>query len=168
MNLAYIKLLYEYNSWANNVTFDVVSSVNEENLIKDLHSSHHSIKETLVHVVSTEWIWLTKWKKISSEVRYWEPSDYPAISDLMQQWLKIEKQQLDFISDLTEEELLEIISYTNKNGETWKYPLWQMMCHVVNHSTYHRGQIIAMLRQLGEQPKATDFLVFIDTKNNTV
>jgi uncharacterized damage-inducible protein DinB len=56
-------------------------------------------------------------------------------------------------------------SYINTKGEEWKYPLEQMMQHVVNHSSYHRGQVTTMLRQLGVEAVPTDFLVFIDVKS---
>jgi uncharacterized damage-inducible protein DinB len=52
--------------------------------------------------------------------------------------------------------------YQNLKGETWRYPLWQQMHHVVNHSTYHRGQVVTMLRQLGAAAPATDLLVYYD------
>ena len=52
--------------------------------------------------------------------------------------------------------------YVNLRGETWEYALWQQMLHVVNHASYHRGQVVTMLRQLGAPPPTTDFLVFYD------
>ncbi|HYV42997.1 MAG TPA: DinB family protein [Thermoanaerobaculia bacterium] len=53
-------------------------------------------------------------------------------------------------------------SYVNVKGETWPYPLHEMLVHVVNHSTYHRGQVATMLRQLGKTPLSTDYLVLLD------
>lgn len=54
------------------------------------------------------------------------------------------------------------IAYVNTKGERWEYPLGRLMQHVVNHSTYHRGQVTTLLRQLGVKPLATDLLVFHD------
>lgn len=63
---------------------------------------------------------------------------------------------------MTAEHLRSIVQYVNLQGQSWHYPLWRQMYHLVNHSTYHRGQIIMMLRQLRARPVATDFLVFHD------
>jgi uncharacterized damage-inducible protein DinB len=67
-----------------------------------------------------------------------------------------------FLKDLAIERLQHVIEYRNLNGETWRYPLWQQLYHVVNHSTYHRGQVVTMLRQLGATPTPTNFLVYYD------
>jgi len=61
---------------------------------------------------------------------------------------------------VTEESLEKIVGSVNTKGQPFQYALWKMMVHVVNRSTYHRGQVITMLRQLGAEPVATDFLVF--------
>ena len=67
-----------------------------------------------------------------------------------------------FLDDLAPERLNDVVEYKNTKGETWRYPLWQQLHHVVNHSTYHRGQVTTMLRQLGAEPLGTDFLVYYD------
>ena len=54
------------------------------------------------------------------------------------------------------------VSYVNVKGETWTYRLEEMLVHLVNHSTYHRGQVATMLRQLGKTPEPTDYLLFLD------
>jgi uncharacterized damage-inducible protein DinB len=78
------------------------------------------------------------------------PSSYPSVGDTL------------VVRSLTEELLAAVIRYVNRRGETWEYELWKQMLHVVNHSSYHRGQVITMLRQLGAPPPTTDFLVFYD------
>jgi uncharacterized damage-inducible protein DinB len=69
---------------------------------------------------------------------------------------------MEFINSLAEDALTTKITYVNVKGETWTHALWQMLRHLVNHSTYHRGQVATMLRQLGAEPAATDFLLFFD------
>ena len=78
----------------------------------------------------------------------------------------MEHEQAEFVAGLSEESLGTVIEYVNTRGESFAYPLWQMLQHVVNHSTYHRGQITMMLRQLGATPVATDFLVFYDVMSD--
>ena len=66
---------------------------------------------------------------------------------------------------MTDESLAKVITYTNTKGEEWSYPLWQMFQHVMNHSTYHRGQVVTMLRQMGAGVNAVDLLIYMDAKN---
>jgi uncharacterized damage-inducible protein DinB len=77
-------------------------------------------------------------------------------------WAEVEREQVEFIERLNPADLERPISYENPPGTRWTYPLAAMLQHVVNHSTYHRGQVAAMLRQLGTAPSPTDYLVFLD------
>lgn len=74
----------------------------------------------------------------------------------------MEAEQQAFINCLSDDLLEKRVSYENLQDQRWEYSLAQMMQHVVNHSSYHRGQVITLLRQLGQTPPATDFLVFLD------
>jgi uncharacterized damage-inducible protein DinB len=74
----------------------------------------------------------------------------------------VESEQQAFLKSLTDELLEKCVSYENLQGERWEYSLAHMMQHLVNHSSYHRGQVVTLLRQLGQTPPTTDFLVFID------
>lgn len=159
-----IQELYEYNRWANARMLDAASRLTPEQFTKDLRSSHRSVRDTLTHVMSAEWIYLKRWQGTSPKAML-VPSDFPTISLLRARWAAVEREQADFVSNVTEESLKTIIAYVNTKGEAWSYPLWQIIVHVVNHSTYHRGQVMTMLRQLGAEPVATDFLVFYDLRS---
>ncbi|MEE9289168.1 MAG: DinB family protein [Bacteroidota bacterium] len=159
-----IRALYEYNRWANGRVLDAASTLNPRDFTKNLGSSYGSVRDTLVHVLSAEWIWLKRWKGISPEAML-VPSDFPTTSSLRTRWADVEREQVEFVSELTQEATEMVVAYVNTEGESWNYPLWQLLQHVVNHSTYHRGQITTMLRQLGAHPVATDFLVFQDVKS---
>ena len=92
------------------------------------------------------------------------PAEFPTLAALSARWGAIEGEQAEFVSTVTDELLGKEIRYTNTRGESYAYLLWQMMQHIPNHSTYHRGQVVTMLRQLGAEPPATDSLVFYDVK----
>ena len=64
------------------------------------------------------------------------------------------------VSGLDDTELDRVVRYRNFKGEDHASPLWQLMRHMVNHSTYHRGQITTMLRQLGHEAVSTDLVVY--------
>ena len=162
MNLDHIKALYEHNSWANARMLDAVSKLTLEEFTEDLRNSFRSVRDTLVHLMSAEWIWLRRWKGTSPPAML-APAGFSTISSIKMRWAEIEHEQEEFLSNLTEQSLEVVIGYVNTRGEPFRYPLWQMIIHVVNHSTYHRGQITTMLRQLGAEPVATDFLLFYDS-----
>lgn len=159
-----IQELYEYNRWANARILDAASRLTPEQFTKDLRSSHRSVRDTLAHVMSVELIYFKRWLGTSPKAML-APSDFPTISLLRARWAEVEREQADFVSNVTEESLKTTIAYVNTKGEAWSYSLWQIMVHVVNHSTYHRGQVTTMLRQLGAEPVATDFLIFYDLRS---
>jgi uncharacterized damage-inducible protein DinB len=86
------------------------------------------------------------------------------LAALESQWSAVEREQDTFLDNLTDELLTGRVSYENLQGVRWEYSLAEMMQHVVNHSSYHRGQVAVLLRQLGQTPLATDFLLFLDEK----
>ena len=161
MDLERTKALSAYNLWANGRIFDAVSRLSPEHYTMDMRSSHRSVRDTLVHIIWSQWIWLMRVKGTSPKAM-WSPSDFPTISMLKARWSEVTREQTEFIASITEESLKTPITYVNTQGETFTYPFWQILQHVVNHSSYHRGQITTMHRQLGSGPIATDFLVFYD------
>lgn len=161
MNKNDLQLLYEYNRWANFQTLAASAKLTEDQFTKDLSSSHRSVRDTLVHTLAAEWIWLARWNEVSPKALL-NPLDFRDLGALRARWADVERDQTAFIEGITNESLESPVTYQNTKGEQWTYPLWQMMHHVVNHSSYHRGQVATMLRQLGTEPKPTDLLVFFD------
>ncbi len=167
IDLHAVRELYRYNRWANRRIFEAVSQVTPEQFLKDLGGSYPSIRDTLTHVVGSEWLWLRRWKGTSPRTSF-QPADFPQLAALRARWLAVEDEQSAFTESVDDELLLSPVAYVNLQGETWEYPLWRQMYHVVNHSSYHRGQVTTMLRQLGARPIATDFLVFHDERGSAV
>ncbi|MGH7612562.1 MAG: DinB family protein [Gemmatimonadales bacterium] len=162
-----VQELYRFNRWANARVFDAISGVTQEQFLKDLGSSYPSIRETLTHIVWGEWLWLQRWRGTSPRTVF-QATDFPLPDSLKTRWLEVELEQRGFVESTTAERLLCIVRYVNLQGQTWEYPLWRQMYHIVNHSSYHRGQVTTMLRQVGARPIATDFLVFHDEVDSSV
>lgn len=156
-----VRELYRYNRWANARLFDAVSGLPREQFLKDLRGSFPSVRDTLAHVVSGEWLWLRRWTGTSPPAAF-RATDFPRPDSLRARWSEVEVEQRAFVESVTAERLLSLVRYVNVEGQTWQYPLWRQMYHVLNHSSYHRGQLTTMLRQLGALPVPTDFLVFRD------
>jgi uncharacterized damage-inducible protein DinB len=166
MNDDEIQSLFAYNRWANSRVLNAVSPLTEDELRTDLSSSHGSVHGTLTHILAAEWIWLMRCKGVSPKALF-DPEQFHNLASLKARWAEVEQEQEKFIDELRQGSLYRIVSYTNTKGEQWEYPLRQIFQHVVNHSTYHRGQVVTMLRQLGADPVVTDFLVYIDSKRET-
>jgi uncharacterized damage-inducible protein DinB len=149
-----------YNAWANAKLGEVILSLNEEQQVEPVLSSFSSIKLTLLHMWDAENIWWQRLKLTENIVRPSELLDFSTketLSNLYQQ----DRQWLEWITDATPAAIDHVFAYQNSKREQFKQPVFQMLMHVFNHGTYHRGQIVTMLRQLGvDKIPATDFIVW--------
>lgn len=157
--LADLQRLLKFNEWANARVFDAIATLTPEQQTKDLGSSFPSVAATAAHMVAGEWIWLQRWLGVSnSKFPDWAAST--DVADLRRRLTAIEKERWDFIAGLGEADIHVPRSYKLMNGTEDAQPLDVMLTHVVNHATYHRGQIAAFFRQLGLKPIGTDFITF--------
>ena len=163
MNKEDIQQLYQYNKWANARVLRSVAPLSTEELTRQLGGSFPSVRDTLVHIMAADWIWLRRWKGVSPRALF-DAAEFPDLDAVKTKWSEIETEQMDFVDRTTDESLKEIITYVNTRNQTWQYPLGRLMQHLINHSSYHRGQIANFLRQLGAQPAATDFLIYFDVE----
>lgn len=161
--LSDIKELFDYNTWATQRVFGPVCALSPEEFQRDLKSSFPSIRETLLHFISAEWIWLSRWNGVSPSQAP-ETWDTSTAASLRSVWEKVNRDLNQYISKLTEADLNKVLSYRNIKGDPFSNRLPHMMRHVVNHSTYHRGQITTMLRQLGKDAVSTDLIVYYREK----
>jgi uncharacterized damage-inducible protein DinB len=163
MNKQDIQQLYQYNQWANAAVLKSVAPLSTEQFTRELGGSFPSMRGTLAHIMAAEWIWLRRWKGVSPKALF-EASEFRDLAALKARWTEIESEQMDFVKGLTEESLAQVIGYVNTRNQSFEYPLGRLMQHLVNHSSYHRGQVANFLRQLGAQPAATDFLLYFDVE----
>jgi uncharacterized damage-inducible protein DinB len=139
----YIKQVYDYSYWANQRYLAVAGTLTDEQLH---HSQGHSwgdIHSLLVHLMSAENTWLKRWRGESPK-GHLDPAGYPTVMSLRQAWAQVEKEMRAFLDSQTPDSLQSVITYSNFKGETFKVPLWQMLLHVANHDTHHRGELAAM------------------------
>ena len=161
MNAAEIRTLYGYNRWANRLLLRAAQLLKWQDFTKDLRVSHGSIRGILVHILWGEWLWLRRWQGESPK-QIFAPQEFPDWNTVESRWHGIEQEQITLMKNLTDELLSSRVSYENLEGVRWEYSLAEMTQHLANHSSYHRGQIAVLLRQLGQTAPATDFLVFLD------
>lgn len=161
MELTYIRELYDYNHWANQRALAAAAKLSPEAFTKPMGNSFSSVRDTLAHILSAEWIWLERWNGRFPRAML-DAAAFPSLVALASRWKTVEDERREFISRVTHDRLRHELEYINRQGEKFSYPLWQQMVHVINHSTYHRGQITTMLRQLGAQAVETDLLLYYD------
>jgi uncharacterized damage-inducible protein DinB len=161
MDASTIRELYAYNRWANAQVLTSISGLTDEQLTRDLGASHRSIRDTLAHILHWEWGWLQRWTP-TPQSRTFSAETLPDVAALKAGVRIVESAQAELLESLTDGRLAGVVGYVNGRGETWAYPLWQQLYHVVNHSSHHRGQVVSMIRQLGCEPATTDFLAFQD------
>lgn len=153
----------EYNYWANVRLLKAAAELDIENYTKYLLSSFPSIKETIVHILWAEELWLERWQGRSFVPTL--ASKKNETLDTLQNGLgNLYNRQLKFLNSLRPEDEVKRLSYLNFQNERWEYTLLQMVQHLLFHSAYHRGQLVTMFRQLGIKPPGTDYLVYIDDK----
>ena len=167
MNRDDIQLLYEYDRWANHRVFQAASALSAEQFTRDLGGSFRSVRDTLVHLVGGEWGWLTIWKEPSLSSAFvtdlwtrlnavFDPNAFPDLAAVQLKWAEVERQQIEFVSGVTDGSLGRMLPI-----RTTQISLAHLMQHLANHSTYHRGQVSLMMRQLAAKPLATDFAMFL-------
>ncbi|HET9836586.1 MAG TPA: DinB family protein, partial [Candidatus Angelobacter sp.] len=161
MHPSTIRELYLYNHWANQRTLASIEPLSVEEFTRAMGNSFSSVRDTLAHILGAEWIWLERWLGRSPRALL-SAADFPTLSGLRARWETVEQDRNHFLEALTPERLQQSIAYINLQGKPYEYLLWQQMLHVVNHSSYHRGQIVTLLRQLGRKPENTDFLLYYD------
>ena len=155
------RVFIEYNRWANQRMCRAAAALTPAEFVHELGGSFGSVQATLVHMLCAEWIWLERWEGRSPKERF-DPQQFKTDREIGTRWDDVYRRQKAFVAGLTADSLTGRIRYENLRGETWEYSRADMIHHVVNHSSYHRGQVVAELRQLDRIPPATDFLIYVD------
>lgn len=159
----HILKLYDYHHWATDRILDALAPVSAEQLDRQWGGSFGTGRALLRHVVGVERLWCDRWNGNSPKAL----PDYPAKSAgdaFRAEWERIKGDQRRFLDGLTNDRLAADLSYVNMKGERWTYQLAEVLQHVVNHGTYHRGQLTHLLRDLGSTAPSTDYLIFIQER----
>ncbi len=159
MTLQEIKTLVAYNAWATNRIFEAVETLPPEEAMQDMKSSHKSIHGTLTHLVGAEKIWLSRMVGTPDKGMI-KPPDVPTIADAKSAWEQTGFATARFLGTMTDRKLQETFTMSTAKGEQFTHSFAQALQHVVDHSTYHRGQVITLMRQMGHTPPNTGMISF--------
>ena len=155
-----LKQFAAYNIWANQKILDVILTLPEEKQKQELPSSFKSLYDTVLHMWNAENVW---WQRMKLQERITLPFETfkGSMEELANESLQQNRQWQEWVNNATDAALDHVFQYQTFQKEQFKQPIYQMLLHVFNHGTYHRGQLINMLRQLGvEKLPQTDFIVW--------
>jgi uncharacterized damage-inducible protein DinB len=159
VDLAEVRELFAYNAWANRRIFTALQGLPAEQYFRDLRSSHGGIHGTLCHIVWAEQLWLHRWLgKANPAVA--QGRDLATLAAAEQRWQEVETERAAFLAGFTAERLDDTVAVRPSSGGEYHHTFHQMFRHAVDHSSYHRGQIVTLLRQLGVKPPSTGLILF--------
>lgn len=160
MTIEVLETLLDYHYWARDRLLPVVDTLDDEQLRRPLGNSFSSIFETVVHLYGADWLWRSRWKGVSP-MALPKSELFADLAAVRTAWLDEERRIRAFVTELGPEGILRPIEYQGWDGRRQAQPFWQMLQHLVNHGSYHRGQVTTMLRQMSvAPPKSMDLIAF--------
>ena len=158
MNLTDLEILVDFHYWATRRVLDAVEPLTPDQFTKDLGNSFISVRDTLAHLYGADWIWCARWQGESPSALP-EAQLFPDLASIRRAWAAHEPQMRAVLKRFGEIGVDQPVEYV-RNGVRQAQPFSHTLQHVVNHGTYHRGQVVTMLRQLGAAAPTTDLIVF--------
>lgn len=147
-----------YTEWASQRVLAAAAALPAEELTRDHGTADKSILGTLVHIFAADRHWLAR-VRLQDPGRFIEQSDH-SLEVLQREWPAIHQGWRDWHATLTPQSTAEPIHYADLKGRPYATPAWQIVLHVVNHATHHRGQISGFLRHMGHRPQPLDLIAY--------
>lgn len=158
MTLQDLRTLLDFHYWARDRVLDAAVNLTPEQFTRDLGSSFESVRDTLVHLYSADWSWYHLWHG-AFPTSMPTSDQYPVLDALRDAWMAHESRVRTFVDSLAEADVQRVVEFRLPSGSTSAFPIGHMVQHVVNHGTYHRGQLTTMFRQLHAEPPASMDLI---------
>lgn len=160
-----LKLL-NYKAWANEITFAALSDIPQEELYKLRETNFKTIVSTMNHVYVVDDIFKAHLLAEKHGYSSRNTQDCPSLADLWQQQKILDQWYIDFVADLKTDDLTKTIHFEFVGGGHGKMTITEIVFHVVNHGTYHRGFVSDMMYQIPVTPPANDLTVYLRNSDN--
>lgn len=160
MQMQEIVTLYDYTYWANGRILDAAGQLNAELFVAPTTHTYGSLRGTLVHTLSAEWVWRSRWQGTSPTAMLPE-TDFPTLAAVVERWHEEETQMRAFLNSLQEADLGQEFHYQSISGKPQTNLLWQAMMHLVLHGMQHRSEAAAILTDVGQSPGDIDFIMYL-------
>ncbi len=152
----------DYTTWASKRLVDAASALAPEELTRDFGTSDHSVLGTLVHVYAADRIWLGRIRG-NPPAKFLDPGKDLRIEVLRDDWPKLLEEWRAWAAGLTDDSIGARLPYKDIKGNLYQTPIWQIVLHIVNHGTHHRGQVAGFLRVMGHPPPPLDLIAYYRT-----
>lgn len=149
----------DYTAWASNRLVNAASSLSAEELTRDFNTADHNVLGTLVHVYAADRIWLGRILG-NPPAQFMNPRQDMHLVVLQNEWPLLYKRWKEWGSGLNEDSMHAKCSYKDLKGNPYETPTWQIVLHVVNHGTHHRGQVSGFIRAMGHTPPQLDLIAY--------
>jgi uncharacterized damage-inducible protein DinB len=150
---------FDYTLWGSSKLLDAAGRLTPDELTRDLLVSHTSLLGTLQHIYYADRIWLSRLEG-RAPASFVDPEPGPGVDALKERWPAVIKGLRDFVEYAPVALFERELPFKRLNGDAHRMTHWKVLLHIVNHATLHRGQVMAMLRQLGHVPPGTDYLFY--------
>jgi len=148
----------DYTAWASQHLVQAASRLSPEELARDFGTADRSVLDTLVHIYAADRVWLSRLSG-SPHPGFITDADR-SLAVLQNDWPALHQRWKQWTAGLTEEQISAPLAYTDMSGRHWNQPVWQLVLHVVNHATHHRGQVSGFLRTMGHVPPSIDLVYY--------
>jgi uncharacterized damage-inducible protein DinB len=148
----------DYSAWASQRLVDAASRLSPDELTRDFATADRSVLDTLVHLYAADRLWLSRLSG-GPNPGFVAPADRSLIV-LQNDWPALHERWKKWAREITPQSAQAVLSYTDMRGNPWSQPLWQLVLHVVNHGTHHRGQVSGFLRAMGHSPPPIDLVLY--------
>jgi len=160
---SYFIELADFSNWADNRAIDWLNQITDEQWDQIANSSFGSVRDTAVHIVSAKKIWIDFWTNVQHPI-YLSSKFKGTREDLIDIWKRTSAQLKSFIENYPAENYTTEIYVRKPNGELSTMEFRKTFPHMINHSTYHRGQLVTLLRQSGFLSLSnTDLFTYFNT-----
>jgi uncharacterized damage-inducible protein DinB len=160
-----IRALLDYTFWARDRLLDAASALTPEQYAQPMGNSFSSVRDTIVHLYGADWIWIARLEGLESPGAFPKPESFPDLASVHTAWSEVERRYRAFGDALTDATVNRVIAFKTLSFGDATGQIGQVIQHVVNHGTYHRGQVTTMIRQLGAPaPKAMDLIFYYRDK----
>ncbi len=154
----------QYNHWANEKMCNYLSGVEEAEIVENKKAEYETIKKVILHIADAEQTWLARLNQ--NNIPHMHNLDAArSFSDICNTIKNNSADFIDFISGKDDQFFLSETEYINLKGKTFSQNNAEIILHCMNHSTFHRGQVMCMLRHVGyTDQSASDFIMFLRGK----
>ncbi len=154
-----LRFMFQYNAWADRRLLDACASLTGEQFTRSLGSSFSSVRDTVAHLYGAEWVWNERFQGRSPSALN-PGTAFPDFASVRAKLEEMDLYYIDYVAKLTTQDLERVIRYKSFAGDEFSNPLWQSLHQLTNHASYHRGQVVTLLRQLGAKPVSTDLIMY--------